>query len=137
MKWNHVFRVLIHIDVVEDMLFYDFPREELIAYEKIPWRDFRWQFGKADGELDEKELHPPTRVCGQDWRHPPRHPDDDDDAEREHRRSRGRSFMGRMSSWFDNHSKRRGRDGGSDWYMGESSHARHRRNDTGIDGAFG
>lgn len=59
-----MFRVLIHIDDVEDLLVYHFPRDELITDEKIPWHDFKWQFGKADGELDEKELHPPTRVCG-------------------------------------------------------------------------
>jgi hypothetical protein len=37
----HVFRVLIHIDAVEDLLFYHYPREEMIEYGKVPWRDFR------------------------------------------------------------------------------------------------
>jgi hypothetical protein len=39
---GHVFKILIHIDVVEDLLFSHYPREELIVDEKIPWRDFVW-----------------------------------------------------------------------------------------------
>jgi hypothetical protein len=35
-KTHHVFRVLIHIDAVEDLLFYHYPREELITDGKIP-----------------------------------------------------------------------------------------------------
>jgi hypothetical protein len=37
---SHVFRVLIHIDAVDDLMFYHYPREVLIADGKIPWRDF-------------------------------------------------------------------------------------------------
>jgi hypothetical protein len=55
---SHVFRVLIHIDVVEDLMFYHYPREVLIADGKTPWRDFNWQYGRADGDLDDEELHP-------------------------------------------------------------------------------
>jgi hypothetical protein len=87
-KWSHVFRVLVHIDVVEDLLFYHYPRNELIVDDKIPWRDFRWQYGRADGELEEDELHPPSRFCGQDWRHS-RRPPGDDNSDREYKRSRG------------------------------------------------
>jgi hypothetical protein len=39
-KKGNVFKVLVHIDVVEDLLFYHYPREELIANGKILWRDF-------------------------------------------------------------------------------------------------
>jgi hypothetical protein len=58
MKNVHVFRILIRIEVVEDLLFYHYPREELLADGKVPWRDFRWQWGRADGELGESDLHP-------------------------------------------------------------------------------
>jgi hypothetical protein len=51
---SHVFRVIIHIDAIEDLLFYHYPREELIADSKAPWREFRWQFGRLDGDLDEE-----------------------------------------------------------------------------------
>jgi hypothetical protein len=39
-KQPHVFKILIHIDVVEDLLFYHYPRDELIVDGKVPWRDF-------------------------------------------------------------------------------------------------
>jgi hypothetical protein len=55
-----VFTVLVHIDAVEDLLFYHHPREDLIADGKVPWKDFLWQFGRADGEIEEDELHPAT-----------------------------------------------------------------------------
>jgi hypothetical protein len=38
----HVFCVLVHIEVVEDLLFYNYPKVELIEDGKIPWRDFCW-----------------------------------------------------------------------------------------------
>jgi hypothetical protein len=55
-KKGHVFKVLIYIDVVEDLLFYHFPQEELIADGKISWRDFIWQFGRPDGDLEEEKF---------------------------------------------------------------------------------
>jgi hypothetical protein len=58
-KSAHVFRVLIHINAIEDLLFYHPTREELIEDGKIPWWDFGWQYGRIDGELEEDELHPP------------------------------------------------------------------------------
>jgi hypothetical protein len=39
-KQCHIFKVLIHIDAVEDLMFYHFSREELIADVKVPWKDF-------------------------------------------------------------------------------------------------
>jgi hypothetical protein len=50
MKNAHMFKILIHLDVVEDLLFYHYPKE-LLAYGKVSWRDFEWQFGRPDGEL--------------------------------------------------------------------------------------
>jgi hypothetical protein len=67
LKKRHGFKVLIHIDVVEDLLFYHYPREELIADGKVPWRGFAWQTSRMDGELNEDELHPPTRYCGKEF----------------------------------------------------------------------
>jgi hypothetical protein len=29
----------------------------------VPWREFMWQFGRVEGDLDEEDLHPPTRHC--------------------------------------------------------------------------
>jgi hypothetical protein len=48
----------VHIDVVEDLMFYHYPHEKLIADGKVPWRDFNWQLGRTDGDLDEEEIHP-------------------------------------------------------------------------------
>jgi hypothetical protein len=39
-KQSHVFRVLIHIDVMEDLMFYHHPHEELLADRKVPWMEF-------------------------------------------------------------------------------------------------
>jgi hypothetical protein len=39
-KHINIFKVIIHIDVVEDLLFYHYPREDLIADDKVPWREF-------------------------------------------------------------------------------------------------
>jgi hypothetical protein len=33
----NVFRILIHIDAIEDLMLYHFPREDLVAGGKIPW----------------------------------------------------------------------------------------------------
>jgi hypothetical protein len=57
-KHAHAFWVLIHIDAIEDMMFYHHPQEELIADGKVLWKLFAWRLGHADGELDEDELHP-------------------------------------------------------------------------------
>jgi hypothetical protein len=70
MAYTHVFRVLIHIEVVEDLLFYHYSRAELMQDGKIPWREFSWQYGKTDDELYDEELHPPTMGCGQEGRTP-------------------------------------------------------------------
>jgi hypothetical protein len=48
----HVFKVLIHIVVVEDLMFYHYPRQELIDDGKIPRREFVWRMGHPDEDLD-------------------------------------------------------------------------------------
>jgi hypothetical protein len=40
MKRAHIFKVLIHIDVVDDLAFYHYLREELLVDGKTPWREF-------------------------------------------------------------------------------------------------
>jgi hypothetical protein len=39
-KNNNVFRVLIHVDIVEDLLLYHYPRDELLTDGKTPWKEF-------------------------------------------------------------------------------------------------
>jgi hypothetical protein len=36
MQQSHMFKVFIHIDIIEDLSFYHFPCEELVADGKIP-----------------------------------------------------------------------------------------------------
>jgi hypothetical protein len=91
--------VLIHIDTVEDLLFYHHPREELIEDGKVPWKEFVWRSGHTDGDLEEEELHPLTMNCGQD-NLPKRHhwdddddDDDDDDGNGDRDQTRSRSII--------------------------------------------
>jgi hypothetical protein len=125
-KQSHVFRVLIHIDAVEDLLFYHYLREELLADGKVLWRDFSWQQGRPDGELAEEGLH---STCGK--HKTPYRFRDDDDRDRESKRPRGRSLFGKVSSWIDNHSRGRLQHSdvsrGREFYRGESSRGRSRR----------
>lgn len=130
MKSCHVFRVLIHIDVVEDLMFYHYPRAELLAEGRVPWREFVWQYGCANGDLDEEVFQPQIGACGEAralrW-----HPTDDDESDREQKRSRARGLMHRVSNWIDGRDKSREhrseRDHGSGRYRGESSHGRTRK----------
>jgi hypothetical protein len=115
----HVFKVLIHIVVVEDLMFYHYPRQELIDDGKIPRREFVWRMGHPD-----EGAYPVTRLCdsGVEDR---RHQRDDDDEDCEQKRPRACSIMRRISSWMEGRSKGRNRSveghRGSDWYRGESS----------------
>jgi hypothetical protein len=128
-KQGHVFRVLVHIDAVEDLLFYQYLREDLIADEKIPWRNFSWHFGRLDGDLQDDDDQTVTMHCGRDFE-PTRDYRDDDDGDRGAKRPRARSLIGRMSNWLESHTKNRDRQmrGRSrEWHKRESS-ARRRRN---------
>jgi hypothetical protein len=105
-----VFKILVHIDAVEDLMFYHYPREELIADGKVPWRDFSWQFGRADGDLDEEELHPPGSNCEPDEGRYHRHPRDvEDDHVRSRKRPHSRGFFSRMSGCLDTRGRSRDR----------------------------
>jgi hypothetical protein len=90
----------------------------------VPWREFAWRSGVADGELEEEDLHLPPKFCGGDP-HLRRHPREDDDGDIDQKKPRAHNIIGRLSHWIDNRSRSRGRhperDRGNDWYRGESS----------------
>jgi hypothetical protein len=95
--------VLIHIDAVEDLLFYHHPREELFKDVKVPWKEFRWQYGRMDGELDEDELHPLQGIVGRSQEFSTG--DDDGDQQR----SKFRGFISRFSSCMEDRGRSRER----------------------------
>jgi hypothetical protein len=127
-KQSHVFRVLIHIDAIEDLLFYRYLREDLVEDGKVPWKDFAWRPGHADGELEEDDLLPPTRNCGSELVPQRHHWDDDNEGSGDRGRHRPRGFMSRVSHWMDGRGKNkepwvdRGRS--RSWFRGESSRRR-------------
>jgi hypothetical protein len=128
-KKAHVFKILPHIDVVDDLLFYHYPREEMLADGKTPWREFVWKQGRPDGEPSEDGLEPVARSCGFDDR-PRWYMEDDGDDDRDQKHPRSHSFLRQMSGWVDSRSKNRSRGegpfGGSGWHRGESSNVRNR-----------
>jgi hypothetical protein len=97
MLHSRIFKILIHINVVEDLSFYHFPREELLVDGKMPWRELLWFPDCPDGEVDEEEFNPPPRFCASNfelrWR-----PDDDDNHGREYKRGRSRVLMQKVST---------------------------------------
>jgi hypothetical protein len=98
-KNAHVFRVLIQLVVVKDLMFYHHPQEELLADGKVPWRDFAWQFGKPDGER--KDEDPPLRRLCTPPSEPRGHHREDNDKDREPRNPRARGLLHRVSSWME------------------------------------
>jgi hypothetical protein len=135
-KQGHVFRVLVHIDAVEDLLFYHYPTEDLIACGNIPFRNFSWHFGRLDGDLHDDDNQTVTLHCGRDFQPTRDYRDGDDgdrdtknyrdgdDGDRDTKRTRAKSLIGRMSNWLESHSKNRDRQvrGRSrEWHRGESS----------------
>jgi hypothetical protein len=127
---GHVFKVLIHLDVVEDLLFYHHPREELIEDGKMPWRQFQWQYGRPDGDSVLEDPLPPTRFCStmEDpcWRR------QNDDEDRDHSRRKARGLIRRVSHWMDTRGRSKNRSAdrssGNAWYSREASHGRNLRN---------
>jgi hypothetical protein len=47
------------------LLFYHYPRDVLLADGKVSWRDFAWQYGRPNGDIEDEALIPLTRSCGQ------------------------------------------------------------------------
>jgi hypothetical protein len=62
MKKAHTFEVLIHLDVVEYLMFYHYPRDELLVDGKTPWREFDWRYGVPDGDLQEEDFSSNQRL---------------------------------------------------------------------------
>jgi hypothetical protein len=87
-KQGKTFRVLIHIDLVEDLTFYYYPLEQLIAEGKVHLREFFWSLRLPNGNMDEEDIRLIERYCrlGREHR---KHPRDDDDNNSERRRPRG------------------------------------------------
>jgi hypothetical protein len=113
-----VFKILIHIDVVKDFMFYHYARDELIADGKTAWRDFSWQYGRADGDLEEDELHPVTKQGQPDDQPPRRHPGDDDDRDDGSRRSHSRGMFKKLSGCMDPRGRGREQHQDSNRYQG-------------------
>jgi hypothetical protein len=125
---GNVFKILIHIEVVEDLLFYHHPREELIADGKVPWREFNWRLGCEDGELEEEELHPPMSFCQPEGRFRRWLSHDDDDHDRGSRRTPTRRLSNRSPRWHEAGDRENQQHRGSGgWYKGESPRTRSRK----------
>jgi hypothetical protein len=78
-KHAHVYKIFIHIDVVEYLLFYHYPRDELTTNGKVHLRDLPWQYGCPNGDLAVvDDFLPVPRRCGADETRC-REPRDDDD----------------------------------------------------------
>jgi hypothetical protein len=84
---------------------------------------FKWRLGKADGQLDEEVLTPPTRYGQQ----PRSHPREDDDFDRNHGRSRPWGFIERMTGWMESRGRSKKRHNDRIRYQGESSRGGNRR----------
>jgi hypothetical protein len=130
-KNNHVVRVLIHVDTVEDLLFYRYPCGELLADGDTSWKEFRWQLGQLDGDVFEDDLHPTPSIYDQDRKQLRRRPRDDDDHDLVRSRPRARSIPSRMSRRSEGQGRSRERHDwwgkGSGGFAGSASHGRTRR----------
>lgn len=77
------YRVFIHLDYVEDLFFHQNPPDELHAKGRVPFREFVWEYGRADGDFDDEDHLQPPRHCndGAEGRWD-RREDDDEDRDR-------------------------------------------------------
>jgi hypothetical protein len=55
-KFGQTFKVLIHIDSVEDLMFYHHPPEKLLAQGKTQLREFFWTPGQLDGDMVDEDI---------------------------------------------------------------------------------
>jgi hypothetical protein len=123
-KLGLTFKVLIHIDSVEDLMFYHHPPEQLLAEGKTQFCEFFWRPGQPDGDLGEEDIRPTERFYrpGTDYRRRPR---EDDGEDRNGRCPRGREILRGVSHWFDNRGKGRAnyfeQGNRRGWFRGESS----------------
>jgi hypothetical protein len=61
LKQGHTFRVLRHIDSIEDLSFYHHPAEQLLADGRVQFREFHWRPGHPDGAMEEVPRPPSFR----------------------------------------------------------------------------
>jgi hypothetical protein len=117
-KRGQVFKVLIHLDSVEDLMFYHQPLDQLRADGQVQLREFRWIPGRPDGDIEDEDDGVVQRYSRpvQEPRRRPRE-DDDEEGARDRSRFRGRDLLGSVSRFFD--SRRR---------QGQSSQDRGRAN---------
>jgi hypothetical protein len=105
---REVFKILIHIDSVEDLRFYHYPPEQLTAEGRVQLRDFRWFPGRPDGDVEEDFTQQVERYC-RPIREPRRFNRDEDEEDGSMGRQRGRDVLGGVSRWFGSH-RRESRD---------------------------
>jgi hypothetical protein len=100
---GHVFKILVHIDTVEDLLFYHHSPDQLRAEGRVQHREFHGLSGSPDGDLQEVVEPPIQHFCRPDqkFRRCPCK-DDDEDRSCDRNRIRGHDFLGSVSRWFDN-----------------------------------
>lgn len=109
-KGTVTYRVLIHLDYVEDLFFYQHPTDELRAEGRVPFREFVWEYGRADGDFEDEDPVQLPRHCNDmnDRGWIPRE-EDDEDRDRGRRQSRQRDLVHRVTRCFDARGKHRGR----------------------------
>jgi hypothetical protein len=123
MKQGHTFRLLIHIDSIEDLSFYHRPADQLNAEGRVQLREFCWALGHLDGDMDDDDV----RMAPRFYRSsdgPIRRHRDEDDADRDCGCPRHRELLGSISRCLGQRRSRappadRDRHGG--WFRGESS----------------
>jgi hypothetical protein len=124
---GQVFKVLVHIELVEDLHYYHHPPEQLNAESKVQLHELRWCPGRPDGHIEEEVDRPAHRYCRPDSV-PCRWPWEDDDEERGRGRPNRQDFLQGVSLWLDNKRQDKGagmeRDHCRTGYRGEPSRYR-------------
>jgi hypothetical protein len=123
MKQGHTFRLLIHIDSIEDLSFYHRPADQLNAEGRVQLREFCWALGHLDGDMDDDDVRMALRFY-RSSDGPIRRHRDEDDADRDCGCPRHRELLGSISRCLGQRRSRvppadRDRHGG--WFRGESS----------------
>jgi hypothetical protein len=128
-KRGCVYKILVHIDSVEDLMFYHHSPKQLRSEGRVQLREFHFVTGRLDDELEQEDEDVIQRHCRpvQDYIRRPRE-DDDEDRGQERNRLRGRDLLGSMSHWFDNRRRNssagRTRERDNRWYMDYSPRRR-------------
>jgi hypothetical protein len=119
-KKGHTFRVLVHIDSVEDLRFFHHPAEQLMVGGKVQFREFCWHPGRPNGDMGEEDFRMVQRYC-RPKREPEHRSRDDDEGDRVRGHPRRRELLGGVLRWFDNRRSRAqtaDRDHCGGWFRG-------------------